>query len=98
VLFRDKGETDLDKSHEEEEGTSSPDLCDEESITEDEVEEDDDDDAEDAEEEEEEDTGLLFLAFMRRFWNQILICRSVNPSMSASSVRRGRQRYLKKER
>ena len=41
--------------------------------------------------------GFAFLAFMRRFWNQILIWRSVRPRLAANSVRRGRHRYLEKE-
>lgn len=37
-----------------------------------------------------------FLYFMRRFWNQILICRSVSFSSDAISRRRGRHRYALK--
>lgn len=37
-----------------------------------------------------------FLYFMRRFWNQILICRSVSLSSDAISRRRGRHKYALK--
>lgn len=35
-----------------------------------------------------------FFHFMRRFWNQILMCLSVKFSITASSTRRGRDMYL----
>lgn len=38
-------------------------------------------------------TFVSFFAFIRRFWNQILICRSVKPSECAISIRRRRVRY-----
>lgn len=37
-----------------------------------------------------------FFHFMRRFWNQILMCLSVRLRVSASSTRRGREMYLLK--
>jgi len=37
-----------------------------------------------------------FFHFMRRFWNQILMCLSVRLSMAASSILRGREMYLLK--
>ena len=35
---------------------------------------------------------LSFFHFMRRFWNQILICRSVRQRLCAISIRRRRVR------
>lgn len=37
-----------------------------------------------------------FFHFIRRFWNQILMCLSVKFSITASSTRRGREMYLLK--
>jgi hypothetical protein len=36
-------------------------------------------------------------SFMRRFWNQILTCRSVRPIVAAISMRRLRVKYLLKQ-
>ena len=40
--------------------------------------------------------GESFFIFMRRFWNQILICLSLRPNCAANSNRLGLQRYLQK--
>lgn len=35
-----------------------------------------------------------FLCFIRRFWNQVLTCVSLNPSAAANSTRSGVDKYL----